>query len=83
MVKVKLRFDNYWSRDTFIKSFQKDIYLIKKIKCKQCYCKYQVILWIDLPYEDGKELIYTCLRKVIAYDPSAFDLCYIKEKRRK
>ena len=82
MVKVKLRFENYWARDQFINCFQKEIYLIKKSKCKISYdieCRYQIILWIDLPYKEGTELIYNYLQRTIKLKPSAFDLCYIKE----
>ena len=85
MVKAKLRFDSSITREKFIEYFEKDICQIEKIKCNYYHtdCGYEIIIWLNMPFDKGKELIFTNLRKAMNYHSSAFELYYIKERRNK
>lgn len=86
MVKVKLRLANCTTFEKFMYYCTEIINFIIKVKCKYCSekaCHYQVILWINLPYKESQDLIFTILEKAMNYYDSAFELLYIKEKRKK
>ena len=86
MVKAKLRFANVTTFEKFMTYCSKTINSIVKVKCKyrsNKECHYQVILWINLSYEESQDLIFTILEKAMAYFDSGFELLYIKERREK
>ncbi len=81
-----MRFANCTTFEKFMYYCTEIINSIAKVKCKyfdKKECHYQVILWINLPYKESQDLIFTILEKAMRYYDSAFELLYIKEKRKK